>query len=56
MTKNRKAMINLKEEEVEQIINYLDMAFEKAVNDQLPVSQDSIKAMSKLLRKKIKNK
>ena len=56
MTTNRKAMINLKEEEVEEIINYLDMAFEKAVNDQLPVSQDSIKAMIKLLRKRLKNK
>ena len=44
-------MINLKKEEVEQIINYLNMAFEKAVIDQLPVSQDSIKAIIKLLRK-----
>ena len=49
-------MINLKKEQVEQIINYLNIAFEKAINDQLPMSQDSIKNMIKLLNKKLKKK
>jgi len=48
------SMISLTREEVEKIINYLDMAFEKAVNDELPVSQDGIKALIKVLSKKLK--
>jgi hypothetical protein len=49
-------VISLKKDEAEEIISYLEMAFKKAVTDQLPVSQDSIKAIIKLLRKRLKNK
>jgi hypothetical protein len=44
--------INLTKDQKKKLISYLDMAFEDAVNKQLPLTQDGIKDMIKYIRSK----
>lgn len=47
-----KISINLTKEQKKMLLSYLDMAYENAVEKQLPVSQDGIKDIIKYIRSK----
>jgi len=47
-----KITINITKEQKKMLLVYLDMAYDNAVNKQLPLTQDGIKDMIKYIRSK----
>ena len=48
--------LKLSNQRLKMLLVYLDMAFETAVNQQLPLSQDGIQAMIKYIKSQNKEK